>query len=480
MVTLGTFVETEHDATEPVVGQGPLDIVHDQDLLVSEARLAVDVGLPRGFGASLMLPIRMVRSQIAYRDLAGDEVMIENAGIHHRDETLTGLGDPMLLGTYGQKLGPVRVVGKLGVTLPLGRTEDNPFTAEALTRPHQHVQMGTGTFNPVLAAEVTWARDGWTAGAFALTQQVVYENSRGYQAGDRYALGLALRRQLGAVWSVRGGLETQIERAERWDGEIQMDDGNRGRVDAMVAAGASWAATKALSLELGLKIPFVTHAVGGQLDMPAILELGASWSFGAGPRPPASAGHDDHDHGDEHGHEHGDEHGDEHGSDTPADKPTDEHGDDHTHDATPPGDTVPADTTKPVTKPVTKPAPPRPKADIVDLAPSGAAVPLVPVKGKLTIFDLWAPWCGPCKTLDPALAALAKRHPHVALRKLDVVDWDSEAAAKYLTPGGFDLPHVKIFDANGKLIFEQTPKAGQLPAYIRAIEQLVEAHAPKR
>src|SRR5262249_4269366 len=34
------------------------------------------------------------------------------------------------------------------------------------------------------------------------------------------------------------------------------------------------------SLDLDVKVPVYEHVVGGQLDMPAIATLGASWSFG--------------------------------------------------------------------------------------------------------------------------------------------------------------------------------------------------------
>jgi thiol-disulfide isomerase/thioredoxin len=226
------------------------------------------------------------------------------------------------------------------------------------------------------------------------------------------------------AWSVRAGGDVQGETSERWHGVRHTDEGNQGRIDAMISIGASWAATNALALDAIVKVPFITHVVGGQLDMPAIVELGVAYRFGKAPA---------------HHHHHGDDHDDD---------------DDHDH-ARPPIDTT--------------------GADVIDLQPPGAAVALTPVAGKLTIFDFGAAWCEPCKTLEPALVALAKRHPDtVAVRRIDVVDWDSQVATKYLAPRGFALPHVKIFDASGTLVFERSSAPGKLGALIADITALVE------
>ena len=84
---LGTFVETQHDDFEDVEGRGPMAIVHDQSLVITEARLALDIGLTRRFGLTLMVPLRVIDTSIRYLDMAGTEVQLVTPGIHHRNET---------------------------------------------------------------------------------------------------------------------------------------------------------------------------------------------------------------------------------------------------------------------------------------------------------------------------------------------------------------------------------------------------------
>jgi len=107
--------------------------------------------------------------------------------------------------------------------------------------------------------------------------------------------------------------------------------------------------------------------------------------------------------------------------------------------------------------------------DVVGSA--GSAPDLVPVPGQITVFDLWAAWCAPCRELDDRLAALARAHPEkLAVRKLDVIDPESAAWRRLLAPNHFGLPHLKVFGADGRLIFERTAPPAAL---VRALEELL-------
>jgi thiol-disulfide isomerase/thioredoxin len=89
-------------------------------------------------------------------------------------------------------------------------------------------------------------------------------------------------------------------------------------------------------------------------------------------------------------------------------------------------------------------------ADVMELNKDGAAVgPLdkLRVADKFTVFDVYADWCGPCRDVDKKLREIVSRRPDVAVRKLNVVDFDSPLARDL---GIEMLPHVVVFTPEGK------------------------------
>ncbi len=60
---------------------------------------------------------------------------------------------------------------------------------------------------------------------------------------------------------------------------------------------------------------------------------------------------------------------------------------------------------------------------------------------KPVVVDFWAPWCGPCKAIAPALEELADATERVEFVKLDI-DENPETAARY---GVLSIPTVILF-----------------------------------
>ncbi|MGH9868250.1 MAG: thioredoxin domain-containing protein [Candidatus Polarisedimenticolia bacterium] len=75
----------------------------------------------------------------------------------------------------------------------------------------------------------------------------------------------------------------------------------------------------------------------------------------------------------------------------------------------------------------------------------------VAVKGKYTIYDFYADWCPPCRSLDVELRHLASTHDDVAVRKIDIVDWTTPVVKQHGVEG---LPHMVVYGPDGRRLAE--------------------------
>jgi thiol-disulfide isomerase/thioredoxin len=92
-------------------------------------------------------------------------------------------------------------------------------------------------------------------------------------------------------------------------------------------------------------------------------------------------------------------------------------------------------------------------ADIAWVVKQGEDVPALEphaVKGKVTLFDFYADWCAVCRKVDGHVyAKLAAGDQALAYRKLNVVDWDSPLAQRWLKTVP-SLPFLVVYGRDGK------------------------------
>lgn len=92
-------------------------------------------------------------------------------------------------------------------------------------------------------------------------------------------------------------------------------------------------------------------------------------------------------------------------------------------------------------------------ADLAWVAKHGEDVPNLgahAVNGKVTVFEFYAEWCAACRKVDGYVyERLARGDQTLAYRKLNLVDWDSPLALRYVQDVP-SLPLVVIYGRDGK------------------------------
>tara|TARA_B100000674_G_scaffold468948_1_gene455304 strand:- start:1460 stop:2140 length:681 start_codon:yes stop_codon:yes gene_type:complete len=91
--------------------------------------------------------------------------------------------------------------------------------------------------------------------------------------------------------------------------------------------------------------------------------------------------------------------------------------------------------------------------DVVWLTHTGQLVDVTKerVLGKITVIDFGADWCGPCRRVDAHMKTLLRDNSDIALRKIDISDWDSPISQAYLKTVP-QLPYLIVYGKDGREI----------------------------
>jgi hypothetical protein len=255
--------------------------LHDHQVLLAPVELGLsgEWAFDDKWGVEASLPVRSVWASVSYQTPDGADYEPVDADVHHRDETVAGLADGRLMARYGRSLGGVWVAARLGTTVPLGATEEDPFSAGDVGKKHQHIQLGSGAFEPVMSLDATWGGISQQTTAYVTLQQPLYANDKGFEAGRRLLAGaqVGLKAAPDLLLSLLG--EVGHEGGDQWQGVVR-SDGMTGLTEVRTGAALLWR-SEAVTLTAAVRVPVyrVMEASAeepGEVISPASLSLGAT------------------------------------------------------------------------------------------------------------------------------------------------------------------------------------------------------------
>ena len=253
---------------------------HDQTIALGRLRVSWELGLGKGFQIGASLPVDLKVSTIQYTDTNDEPYTPPYAGIHHRNEVLTGLGDGQLLMRYVRRINDIAIFsGGLGVSLPFGRTEEDPYTLASQSLPHQHFQFGTGLFMPSATLSLMLRKDRFGLQIWGLAQLPPYTNGKGFRPGTTGTWGFSPQIKIHPRVDLLLPLEGVHQGRERWNGTYAASSGKHSlRTGLMIG----------ITLKRGLwlytqgTVPIWQKSLSTNTDdqilEPFVGTLGLSWS----------------------------------------------------------------------------------------------------------------------------------------------------------------------------------------------------------
>jgi hypothetical protein len=251
---------------------------HVQGIGLFRLQPAVTLGLGRGFQVGFRLPIDLKRSTIRYERADGSPYTPPYGDLHHRTEVLIGPGDGQLqLGLVGGvPATPLLLSATIGVVVPTGTTQPNPFELASREEEHQHLQFGGGTFDPTIALSLVIRTRPFGVIVSGSARVPLYENDHGYRGsasfegtvGSTFRPGAPLDRLQLLLLA-----HASHQEPERWAGEVGE---NSGRDGLGVSLGAIYGVTPRLTVHAQLRANVLESAKGAQFKQPVVLSIGIS------------------------------------------------------------------------------------------------------------------------------------------------------------------------------------------------------------
>jgi len=237
------MIEVSHEATCPEISPvhceqlgGLPKHTHHQTMGLTRFNGLVAVGLGKGLQLKGQLPFDHKRLTIEYQDEDGKPYDPPYRNLHHQNETLTGLGDGQLQLEYFRNVGESWVLGGgIGATIPLGKTEQDPYRRAEQSLKHQHIQMGSGTWDPIgsfsaIYGSHQWGMIGTVQGRLALTY-----NAMDYKPSTSLSVGAGPTYRVSSKLMLLSSAEVLTESQASWG---DTPDPLSGRTAILSSAGA--------------------------------------------------------------------------------------------------------------------------------------------------------------------------------------------------------------------------------------------------
>jgi hypothetical protein len=190
-----------------------------------------------------------------------------NLGIHHPAETLHGLGDLQLLGSWSS--GSVFSDGDTltvaaGFTIPTGKTENDPYVAGDAGQRHEHIQFGTGTIDPLVELYYSHpVADAWHAVGSISTRTPLYQNDKGYRGAFESTAAVGLQWRATERFTVHAFSSLFYQDFARWRGRR---DVNTGVISFGGSIGGRYDLGGGAAINLDVRVPFAQDTLSSNGD----------------------------------------------------------------------------------------------------------------------------------------------------------------------------------------------------------------------
>ena len=184
------------------------------------------------------------------------DAILANRDIHHRTETYTGLSDfEFSVDSYLDnflRLGG-RSVFSLGVSLPIGKIEEDPYRLGDAGEKHLHIQFGTGTFVPIMKLQhsIKFLNNFTLHGSFT-GRLPFYENGNAYRAPTELNYNCGVRYRISNSLALNTHYAGSYQYYGYWDGER---DPNTGLIANSLLFGSSVGFGNGCVVQFNLMLP---------------------------------------------------------------------------------------------------------------------------------------------------------------------------------------------------------------------------------